>query len=149
MAHTYSSVLFHCVFSTRERAKIIPAELRSDLWAYVGGIARNHSMKALAVGGTDDHLHALLSLPPAMATAKAMQVIKACSSKWIRQRRRCPADFAWQEGYGAFTIGKSQVDATIAYINDQEKHHRVRSFQEEFLLLLRKHEIAYDERDVW
>jgi putative transposase len=115
MAHTYSSLLFHCVFSTKERRKIIPEEPQERLWAYMGGIAREHEMKALAIGGTDDHAHILLSLPSSKAIATAMREIKAGSSRWMHESCKLP-DFEWQEGYGAFSVGQTQIEATVAYI---------------------------------
>jgi REP element-mobilizing transposase RayT len=106
-------------------------------------------MRALAVGGTDDHLHALLSLPSTMAIAKAVQLIKGGSSKWIHDTFPSLRRFAWQEGYGAFSVSSSQVNKTIAYIDNQKEHHRKRSFQEEFIQLLVKHGIEYDPRYVF
>jgi putative transposase len=148
MGHTYISCLTHCVFSTKERRNLIPTELQAQLWAYIGGIARQHGMKALAVGGTENHVHLLLSLPATMPVAKAMQVIKACSSKWMRET--CvQSGFAWQEAYGAFSIGASQVTAATAYIRSQSEHHRKRDFQAEFLAFLKKNNLDYDPQHVW
>jgi REP element-mobilizing transposase RayT len=106
-------------------------------------------MKALAIGGTTDHLHALLSLPGMMSFAKAVQLIKGGSSKWINDTFPGPKKFEWQEGYGAFSVSASQVPKTIAYINNQKEHHRKKTFQEEFLELLTKHGIEYDQRYVF
>ena len=148
MAHTYCSSLFHCVFSTKERRKAIAAELQERLWAYMGGIARENGMKALGVGGTEDHAHLLLSLPSTMTIAEAMQKIKGGSSLWLHESCGL-AGFEWQKGYGAFTIGVSQVDATAKYIAGQTEHHRKRDFQAEFLAILKQHGIEYDPRYVW
>ena len=147
-AHTYCSSLFHCVFFTKERRRIIAPEIQERLWAYIGGIAREHEMKALAVGGTDDPAHTLLSLPASLALAAAMREIKSGSSRWIHETCGLP-NFAWQEGYGAFSIGWAQVDATLTYIASQEVHHRKRDFQAEFISFLEKHRIEYDPRYVW
>ena len=149
MPHSYSSSLYHCTFSTKERVKSIAREFRYDLWAYMGGIARGNAMAALAVGGTDDHAHLLLSLPATLPVSKAVQIVKCTSSKWVNETYPSLGRFAWQEGYGAFSIGKSHVSATIAYIDAQEEHHRTRSFEDEFRAFLRRHGIAYDERYVW
>jgi len=100
MAHTYISNLIHYVFSTKDRRKCIGEELRPKLWAYLGGIARENQMKALAVGGTDDHVHVLLSLPPTIAIAKAVQLLKGGSSKWINEHPG--PEFHWQDGYGVY-----------------------------------------------
>ena len=149
MSHSYVKNLMHCTFSTKDRRPFIDSELESHLWPYIGGIARENRMKALAIGGTTDHLHALLSLPGMMSFAKAVQLIKGGSSKWINDT--CPRQqrFEWQEGYGAFSVSSSQVPKTIAYINNQKEHHRMKTFQEEFLELLTKHGIEYDQRYVF
>jgi len=148
MAHTCCSLLFHCVFSTKERRKIIPEELQERLWAYMGGIAREHGMKALAVGGMEDHVHILLSLPSTKAVANAMREIKAGSSGWMHETCNIQA-FEWQEGYGAFSIGQTQIESTIAYIARQKEHHKKRDFQAEFVAFLKKNRIEYDLRYVW
>jgi len=148
MPHTFCSSLYHCVFSTKERRKTIPPDVQGRLWAYMGGIAREIGATALAVGGMDDHSHLLLSLPSTMALAAAMRDIKSGSSHWMRETCSLPA-FAWQEGYGAFSIGSAQVETTAAYIANQVEHHRKRDFQSEFLAILKKQGIACDPRFVW
>src|SRR6267142_2342328 len=148
MSHSYVSNLMHCVFSTKERVPLIDSELESRLWPYIGGIARENRMRALAVGGTADHRHTLLSLPSTMAIAKAVQLIKGGSSKWIHDTFPSLQKFGWQEGYGAFSVSSSQVKKTIAYIDNQKEHHRKKSFQEEFLELLKRHKIEFDSRYV-
>ena len=147
MAHTYSVLLVHCVFSTKGRARLIPAEVQPRLWAFVGGIARKNGFKALTIGGTDDHLHALLSFPPTMPLAKAVQLLKGSSSRWMNET--CRSRFAWQEGYGAFTIGISQRGDTVRYIEGQAEHHRKRDFQAEFVAFLKRNGVDYDPRFVW
>ena len=106
-------------------------------------------MKALAVGGADDHVHVLLSLPSTTSIAKAAQEIKALSSKWVHETFPEHKDFAWQQGYGAFSIGVSQIKKTIRYIDTQAEHHRKKTFQEEFVSFLKAHGIDYDERYIW
>ena len=147
MSHTYISDFVHCVFSTKNRCDLIPSEVQSDLWAFVGGIARKNGFKTLIVGGTENHLHVLLSLPANITLAKAMQLIKGVSSHWMNENHT--KKFAWQEGYGAFTIGISQKADTIAYIRSQAEHHRKRSFEDEFVAFLKKHNMEYDPRYVW
>ena len=149
MSHSFVSNLMHCTFSTKERYPFIDSDLEQRLWPYVGGIARENRMTALAIGGTADHLHALLSLPGMMSFAKAVQLIKGGSSKWIHDKFPSRKTFAWQEGYGAFSVSASQVPKTIAYINNQKEHHRRKSFEEEFIELLQKHGIEYDSRHVF
>jgi REP element-mobilizing transposase RayT len=149
MSHSYVSSLYHCVFSTKERRRIIVPEIRDRLWPYMGGIARENDMKALCIGGTEDHLHALLSLPSTMAIAKAIQLIKGGSSKWVGETFPSQDFFEWQEGYGAFTVGISQLDDTLRYIRNQEEHHRTRTFEEEYIAFLDRHGIEYDKRYVF
>jgi REP element-mobilizing transposase RayT len=149
MSHSYISQLMHCVFSTKERRKLIVPDLQERLHPFMGGIARQNNMKALAIGGVEDHVHLLLSLPATMPVAKAIQLIKGGSSKWVHEEFPQHRDFAWQEGYGAFSISVSHVKDTIAYIERQAEHHRRKSFQEEFLAFLKKHGIEYDERYIW
>jgi REP element-mobilizing transposase RayT len=139
----------HVTFSTKNRSLAITSDLESRLWPYIGGIAKENKMKALAIGGTADHVHALLALPGMMSFAKAVQLIKGGSSKWVNDTFPRHQKFGWQEGYGAFSVSASQAPRTIAYINSQKEHHRRRTFEEEFLELLRKHGIAYDSHHVF
>lgn len=148
MSHTYCCSLFHCVFSTKARSKTIAPEIQARLWAYMGGVAREHGMKALAVGGTDDHVHILLSLPSSLPIANAMREIKSASSRWMHETCRLPR-FGWQEGYGAFSIGCAQISTTLAYIARQKEHHLQRNFQAEFIAFLNKHHVEYDPRYIW
>jgi putative transposase len=145
MSHSYSSNRIHLVFSTKDREKRIGEELQAKLWPYMAGIARNHGFDAIKVGGVDDHAHALLLLPPTIPLAKAVQIIKACSSKWINETAK---DFAWQEGYGAFSVSASQTDAIVTYIENQRAHHAKRSYEEEFVELLKRYGIPYDPAHV-
>jgi putative transposase len=149
MAHTYSSTYIHYIFATKNHAKIIRREIQSRIWSYIGGVARNNKMKALQVGGNIDHVHVVLSLPPTITIAKAIQLIKGNSSKWINDEKIIPGKFSWQEGYGAFTVSYSQVETVVKYIQNQVIHHRKISFKEEYLKLLTKHKIIYDERYLW
>jgi REP element-mobilizing transposase RayT len=146
---SYISSYFHCVFSTKERRRLIAPELRDRLWPFLGGIARQNQMKAIEIGGVEDHVHILLSLPSTMAISKALQLMKGGSSKWVHETFPEHRLFAWQEEYGAFSVSVSQLDKTIEYIQGQEVHHRKMTFQEEFLALLKKHRIEYDERYLW
>jgi REP element-mobilizing transposase RayT len=142
--HAKISILVHYVFATKNRLPSIPADIQPRLWAYMGGIARSNKMKALAVGGIADHCHVLLSLPPTITVAKAIQLIKAGSSKWMHRQAR-QRQFDWQEGYGGFTIGLSQVSATVRYISNQAQHHAKVSFQKEWDAILKKHGLLSDE----
>ena len=146
---SYVSSYFHCVFSTKERRPQIAPELRERLWPFLGGIARQNKMKAIGIGGVEDHVHLLLSLPSTLSVAKALQLIKGGSSKWVHETFPQHRLFGWQEKYGAFSVSVSQLDNTLKYIQGQEEHHRKMTFQEEFLALLKKHRIEYDERYLW
>jgi len=146
---SYVSSYFHCVFSTKERRPLITPALRQRLWPFLGGIARQNKMRALEIGGIQDHVHILLSLPATVPIAKALQLIKGGSSKWVHESFPEHRLFGWQEKYGAFSVSVSQLDKLIQYIKNQDAHHRKVSFQEEFLALLKKHRIEYDERYLW
>src|SRR2546421_465465 len=127
MSHSYNSMLAHCVFSTKERRKSIDLSFQERLWAFMGGIARENKLKALAIGGTSDHVHMLLSIPATIAISKTIQLVKGGSSKWVHDTFPMHQNFAWQEGYGAFSISVSQIDDTIRYIKTQKQHHRIKS----------------------
>lgn len=149
MSHSFVSQLMHCVFSTKERRPMISPELQSRLFPYLGGIARENNMKLVSAGGIEDHVHPLISLPQTMDIAKAMQLIKGGSSKWIHDTFPDKRLFEWQEGYGAFSISISDKARTVNYINGQAEHHRRQDFKSEFLSFLDKHEIEYDKRYVF
>jgi len=146
---SYVSSYHHCVFSTKERRPLITQQLQERLWPFLGGIAQQNKMKAIEVGGIEDHVHILLSLPSTIPVSKAIQLIKGGSSKWIHETFPEHRLFSWQEEYGAFSVSVSQLDNTVGYIRKQPAHHRKMTFQEEFLLLLKKHRIEYDERYLW
>jgi len=147
MSHSYVSNLMHCTFSTKERFRFIEPELESRLWPYVGGIARQNRMKPLAIGGIADHVHALLWLPATMSFAKTVQLIKGGSSKWVHDAFPKYQQFARAaKGYGVFSVSTSQMEKTIAYIQEQKEHHRRKTFQEEFRELLEREGIEYNGR---
>jgi putative transposase len=143
MGHTYATNVVHCVFSTKERAPLIPAERQERLWAYLLGIARNMQVPILAIGGVADHLHILISLPPSCNLAKVICDLKANSSRWLNETG---VRFSWQEGYGAFSVSPSRIGAVQQYIRGQPEHHKRRNFEEEFLDLLRKSGVPFEPR---
>jgi REP element-mobilizing transposase RayT len=149
MAHSYTNILIHYIFSTKNREKIITNELQKRLWPYMGGIARENKIKALSIGGIEDHVHLLLSLPATLSLAKAIQLIKGGASTWVHDTFPNFKNFKWQEGYGAFSVSISHVEDTIAYINTQREHHQIKTYQEEYIAFLKKHNIEYDERYIW
>lgn len=143
MSHTYSQNYLHIVFSTKERRNSIPREMHTQLWAYLAGICKNYEIHTQAIGGTGNHVHVLLCLPPKVALAKAVQLLKSNSSKWLGHH---VAHFEWQDGYGAFSVSASNMGAVLRYIQNQPAHHRKLSFEEEFRAMLRKHSVEYDAK---
>lgn len=149
MANTYSCLFNHIVFSTRNREPWIVKEIEGRVWEYLGGIARDAGAAPVMIGGIENHVHLLVRLPPSLAVSDAVKAIKGGSSRWIHETFPKLSGFAWQDGYGAFSVSKSKVAETVEYIGKQREHHRVRTFQEEFRAFLDRHEIEYDERYVW
>ena len=148
MAHSHTKLIFHCVFSTKGRAPSLEKPVRLRLFEYLGGIALNHDAHLLSAGGTNDHVHLLIELNASTPIAEMMRTLKAVSSKWIHETFPQLSHFAWQTGYGAFTVSVSVVEEVTRYILSQEEHHRRRSFEEEYVSFLRRHGISYDERFV-
>lgn len=145
MPNSYSNLLFHVVFSTKQRRPLISTTWRGELDRYIGGIVREKRGTLLEIGGMPDHLHLALRLRADTAVANMVRDIKANSSRWIREREP-ELDFHWQDGYGAFSVSKSQFGSVIDYIRTQEEHHRPIRFEDEFRLLLERHEIEYDPK---
>jgi REP element-mobilizing transposase RayT len=143
--HSSTCCHLHIVFATKERRPFLTPVIQSRLWAYLGGIARENKIKALAVGGVEDHVHMLISLPATLSIAKAVQLIKGNSSKWIHETFPELTQFEWQEGYAVFSIGVSGIDETVTYIRNQAEHHRRATFKEELAAFLKKHGMPYDE----
>jgi putative transposase len=146
MPHSYANNLLHVVFSTRERTRTIPATSFAELWAVMAGIGRSHGLTVIKIGGMEDHAHILFALPADVTLAHAVQVLKANSSRWMRER---VPKFAWQEGYAAFSVSASVAAAVKKYIENQAEHHKRRSFEEEFVMLLEKSGVAYDRKFVF
>jgi len=146
--HSFVNCLALCVWATKDRRRLIKPDLQKRLWPYLGGISRENKMKALAVGGVEDHVHILLSIPSTLSVSKCIQLLKGNSSKWIHDTFREHWDFEWQEGYGAFSIGISGVEGTTKYIQGQANHHRTISFKEELEVFLKKHGMEYMEQNL-
>ena len=144
--HSYSNCLFHIIFSTKER-RSFPLEQMQHLHRYMVGIAKNNDFKIIVAGGITDHVHLLLTLTTIIPIAKAVQLLKGGSSKWFNEQHPT-TKFAWQEGFAAFTVSRSQIDAIADYIRNQEQHHAKRDFAAEFIALLKKHGVEYDPRYV-
>jgi REP element-mobilizing transposase RayT len=148
MASTHVSLHVHTVFSTKERYPFIESEWRERLHAYIGGTLRGLGATPLEIGGIDDHVHILAGLKPTQAVAEIVREVKKASTVWVHDEIG-RTKFRWQDGYGAFAVSKRDIDAVREYIRNQEEHHRSRTFQEEYLDLLKELGIAYDERYVW
>lgn len=149
MSGKYVSLLVHFTWSTARREPWIKPEWREPLFADIGGIMRNKNAKLLAAGAVSDHIHLYASLPSTLSLAAFVNAIKSNSSRWIHQTFRNSRGFAWQEGYGAFSVSKSAEGKVMNYVRNQERHHKKQTFQEELLSLLIKHEIEFDERYLW
>jgi REP element-mobilizing transposase RayT len=149
MPNTYTSLHYHIVFSTKNRERWIMPDLEQRIWAYLGGIVKDHKMQPIQIGGIEDHVHLLLGAPATLAPSKIAQMIKGGSSAWIHDTFPNMTGFAWQDGYGAFTVSKSSVPDVANYIQNQREHHRTKTFQEEYLAMLQKHDIDYKECYLW
>ena len=146
MANTYTQLYAHVVFAVKGRQSFIPRESRVELQKVITGIITNKRNKLLAIENEPDHLHLLVGFRPDVSLADLVRDIKSNSSRWINEQRFLIGRFEWQEGYGAFTHSKSQLSDVIAYILNQEEHHRKRTFREEFLALLKRFEIEFEDR---
>ncbi len=149
MANTYTQIHIQAVFSVQNRDCIIKKEWETELYKYITGIIQNHSHKLLAINGMPDHVHVFFGIRPTQSLSDLMQDIKGDSSKWINQKGFINGRFSWQEGYGAFSYSKSQVDRVIEYIRNQKDHHRKRAFAEEYLDFLEKFQVPYDKRYIF
>jgi len=149
MAQTLVSLMVHVIFSTGNRQPLITSEIEPELFAYIGGILKNHESRLLDAGGTVDHVHLLISQSKNISLSSLMKDVKKGSSSWIKTKGRTFTNFHWQDGYGAFSIGKSDVPLLKKYIAGQKEHHRRRSFQEELIQILEEYGMDYDERYLW
>ena len=146
MSHTYFQNVVHIVFSTKERRKIIPAQMKVRLWEYTAAICQHKGIFVHSIGGMEDHIHMLLQFPPMLAIADAIRDIKSNSSGWLSDEI---GRFTWQQGYGGFGVSTSNIATVVRYIQNQERHHRKMTFEQEFIALLEKHGIEYDPRYVF
>ena len=146
---THTQLIYHLVFSTKHRADLITPDVEPKLFAYIGGILKNEKSVLLASGGTMNHVHLLVSQSKNTALSNLVKEIKQSSSKWIKTQGKEFADFHWQDGYGAFTIGQSQVETLRNYFAKQKIHHQKQIFEDELRQVLKSYEIEYDERYLW
>jgi REP element-mobilizing transposase RayT len=147
MSHTYSKLLTHITFSTKDREPLVTPVLQPKLYAYMGGVVREMGGSALEIGGMPDHVHLLVLTPPKLALSDVMREVKAGSSRWMSAQSG--DKFAWQTGFGAFSNSQREVAYVRAYIQNQAEHHREKSFKEELLALLSAYQVEYDERYLW
>jgi REP element-mobilizing transposase RayT len=146
---SYTSLMYHIVFSTKQRKRFLRAEVLPRMCHYLGGIAREEKGTLLAADGWDDHVHLALTVSPMQSISDTVRVLKTNSSKWVHQTYPALGEFAWQDGYGAFSVSKSAMPRVIGYIEGQREHHQKMTFQEEFQALLKGHGIEYNERYRW
>ncbi|MGQ0626720.1 MAG: IS200/IS605 family transposase [Phycisphaerales bacterium] len=149
MASTLTRILLHITFSTKKRGAMIPEAIEADLYAYIGGICRRMESSLLAMGGTADHVHMLVSLGKTVALSDLMLEVKRDSSKWIKGRDAALREFAWQDGYFGVSVGEAGVDALRAYIGSQKEHHRTIDFKDEVRAFLKRNGVEWDERYIW
>ena len=149
MANTFSQIYIQTVFAVSGRESLIKPTFKEELYKYIAGVVRNQKQKLIAINGVSDHVHILIGLRPAMALADLVENIKTDSSKFINRNKWVHGRFNWQEGYGAFSYGHSQLDRVIRYIQNQERHHHRQSFRNEYMSLLRKFDIGFDEKYVF
>ena len=149
MANTYSQLNVHCIFAVRGRENIINTNFRDDLHRYISGILKNDGSFPLAVNGWMDHVHVFFELPATLSVADQMRMLKATSAKWINDNKLVKGKFSWQEGYGAFSYSRSQRDSVIQYIIKQEEHHKTVKFRDEYIDLLNKFEIPFEDKYVF
>jgi REP element-mobilizing transposase RayT len=149
MASTLTNLLYHIVFSTKDREPLIVPALRESLYPYIGGIIRGERGMLLEIGGMPDHVHLVTRFKTDPSVATMIRTIKSRSSKWVNEQLNRQGRFSWQAGYGAFTVSASQVSRVRSYVSNQEAHHRMASFKDEYVALLNRHEIEYDERYLW
>jgi putative transposase len=148
LSHTYVQNAVHLVFSTKDRQRMIPTDQKQRFWSYIAGICKAEKIFVHAINGMEDHIHLLLEVPSTMSLAEGARVIKSNSSGWMKTKRIAP-DFAWQQGYGAFGVSKSNMPAVIRYIRTQAHHHKKMTFEVEFKALLTKHGIVFNPKYVF
>lgn len=149
MANTYTQLYVHYVFAVQNRLCLIHSEWQDDLYKYMSGIIDQQGHKLYVINGMSDHIHLLVSMTPKQAPSDLMYHLKRSSSLWINKNRLSVRKFSWQEGFGAFSVSKSQLPAIIKYIAEQQEHHKKKTLTEEYLQLLKEHEIEYDERYIF
>ena len=146
---SFHGILIHVVFSTKYRRPLLAKHWRDELYGYIGATVKEHEAVLLKSGGVEDHVHLLIRFHPKHAISDTIRMLKANSSRWVNEKNKTRTKFQWQPAYGAFSVSVSQLDSVKTYIANQEEHHRTKSFREEFLQLLDRHGITFDEQYVF
>jgi len=146
MANTFTQIYLHLVFAVKNRISLVQPDWKDELYKYITGIIQNNGHKLIAINGMPNHLHISIGYKPHQLIPDLLQDIKGYSSKWINRKKFINGKFNWQEGYGAFSFSHSQIDRVVKYINNQEQHHKKQTFGEEYLLLLKKYNLSFDEK---
>ncbi len=149
MSQSLANNLIHLIFSTKNREPLLLLEIRPTLFAYQSGILKQLESPSLVIGGVADHVHVLFCLSNNYALSKVIEELKKASSKWLKTQGNVFRNFYWQAGYGAFSVSQSNVEEVRRYIEQQEEHHRTKTFQEELVSFLKKHEMQYNETYLW
>lgn len=149
MPQSFSSLVVHVVFSTKDRAPLLVQSVRKPLHAYMAGTARNLGCPCYRTGGVDDHVHLAIALSRTITIAKLVEKLKTSSSKWLKGQSPELREFAWQRGYGAFSVSPNHLEPLCRYIDNQEDHHKTLSFEDEYRDLLNKYGLNYDDRYMW
>jgi REP element-mobilizing transposase RayT len=149
MANTYTKIYIHCIFSVKNKLSLIRPQWKEDLFRYISGIVENNNHKMIAINGMSDHLHLFIGMKPTQSLSDLMQDIKGSSSRWIHEKRYVKGHFEWQAGFGAFSYSVSQIEDVVKYIQNQEQHHKTSSFIMEYIKLLNKFQVPYDERYIF
>ncbi len=143
---SFTQLTYHVIFSTKYRDPLIVDAIREDLYKYIGGTIRGLKGHSIEIGGVEDHVHLLANFSPTLAVSDTVRDVKANASRWLNDERKIPSIFEWQKGYSAFTVSYSQREAVQSYIRNQKEHHRMKSFEEEYIEFLKRHDIAFDMR---
>jgi REP element-mobilizing transposase RayT len=146
MPNTYTQLYIQFVFAVKNREALINLSWKNDLYKYITGIVQNKNSKRIAINGTNDHIHLFIGYKPSISIPDLIKDIKVSSTIWVNENKLCKLKFAWQEGYGAFSYGRSQIDAVYNYIKNQELHHQKKTFKEEYVEFLKNFDIEYDEK---
>ena len=149
MAGSFTNLIYHIIFSTKNRKGLIDDSFSQELYKYIGGIIRGEGGVLLGIGGTANHVHVVAKVKPVTSISDLIRKVKSKSSKWLHENPKCRVPFKWQNGYGAFSVSESRFSDVKQYVKNQFEHHRERTFKEEFLTFLHKHNIDYDERYIW